>query len=143
MGMGSGRRKVGARHEPDFDAEPDFDPAVNAEDGASDAAEPRRRAPRAQAEPAAVSDDGAAPQRPRPSDPPASRRRRKRGGRGGGRSRSRVSRLLYWTLVLGLWAVIAAVGTVVWVGSTLPPIQSLEVPKRPPKIEIVGLDGRI
>ena len=43
MGMGSGRRKVGARHEPDFDAEPDLDPAVNAEDGASDASEPRRR----------------------------------------------------------------------------------------------------
>jgi penicillin-binding protein 1A len=28
------------------------------------------------------------------------------------------------------------------VASTLPPIQSLEVPKRPPTIEIVGIDGR-
>ena len=54
----------------------------------------------------------------------------------------RLSRLLYWTLVLGIWAAIAAAGTLAWVASTLPPIQSLEVPKRPPTIEIVGLDGR-
>ena len=50
--------------------------------------------------------------------------------------------MFYWGLVLGLWGVIAAGGTLAWVGSTLPPIQSLEVPKRPPTIEIVGLDGR-
>ena len=109
----------------------------------AEASEPRRRAPRAQAEPTAANDDSATPQRPRTSDRPAPRRRRKRGGRGGGRGRSPVSRLIYWTLVLGLWAVITAAGTIAWVGSTLPPIQSLEVPKRPPKIEIVGLDGRI
>jgi penicillin-binding protein 1A len=46
-------------------------------------------------------------------------------------------------LVLGLWAVIGAAGLIAWVGSTLPPIQSLQVPKRPPKIEIAGLDGRV
>ncbi len=38
--------------------------------------------------------------------------------------------------------VIAAVGTLAYVASTLPPIQSLEVPKRPPTVQIVGLDGR-
>jgi penicillin-binding protein 1A len=142
MGMGSGRRKV-TRHEPAFDADPGVDLPDTAEDRVAEASEPRRRAPRAQAEPAAANDDGATPQRPRTSDRPAPRRRRKRGGRGGGRGRSPVSRLMYWTLVLGLWAVITAAGTIAWVGSTLPPIQSLEVPKRPPKIEIVGLDGRI
>jgi penicillin-binding protein 1A len=62
------------------------------------------------------------------------------GGRGNGRSI--LSRLVYWALVLGLWIIIAAVGSLVLVASTLPPIQSLEVPKRPPTIEIVGIDGR-
>jgi penicillin-binding protein 1A len=44
--------------------------------------------------------------------------------------------------VLGLWLVIAAAGIMVWVAINLPPIQSLEIPKRPPQIEIVGLDGK-
>jgi penicillin-binding protein 1A len=79
-----------------------------------------------------------------PSSPPAdgsrssSSRRRKRGGRAG----TALRRLFYWSLVLSLWAGIAAVGSIVFVASTLPPIQSLEVPKRPPTVEIVGLDGR-
>src|SRR6201991_4473416 len=30
----------------------------------------------------------------------------------------------------------------VWFSISLPPIQSLEIPKRPPQIEIVGLDGK-
>jgi len=45
--------------------------------------------------------------------------------------------------VLGLWMLIVGVGVVAWVGAHLPPIQSLEVPKRPPTIEIVGLNGRV
>src|SRR4029450_5690217 len=68
----------------------------------------------------------------------ATERSRKRKRAGG----SRVRRLISWSLVLGLWGVIAAVGTIAFVVSTLPPIQSLEVPKRPPTIEIVGTDGR-
>src|SRR4051812_20976186 len=62
--------------------------------------------------------------------------------RGAKRHPSRLRRLIYWSLVLGLWLVIAAAGTMVWVAINLPPIQSLEIPKRPPQIEIVGLDGR-
>src|SRR5262245_12110911 len=56
--------------------------------------------------------------------------------------RSPLRRLLYWGLVLGLWAVIALAGTLALVAVSLPPIQSLEIPKRPPQIEIVGLDGK-
>jgi penicillin-binding protein 1A len=63
-------------------------------------------------------------------------RRRKRG------AGSPLKRLIYWSLVLAVWALIAAAGSIAFVLSTLPPIQSLEVPKRPPTIEIVGLDGR-
>jgi penicillin-binding protein 1A len=57
------------------------------------------------------------------------------------RARSGLGRLVYWGAVLGLWAVIAAVGVVIWVGAHLPAIQSLEIPKRPPTIQIVGFDG--
>ena len=69
---------------------------------------------------------------------PAQGRRRKR--RAAPRS---LARLLYWALVLGVVGrdrrrSAASPGS----ASTLPPIQSLEVPKRPPTIEIVGLDGR-
>src|ERR1700728_1417721 len=61
--------------------------------------------------------------------------------RGGGKGRSALGRLLYWVAVLMLWAVIAVIGAVVWIGIHLPPIQSLEIPKRPPSVLIVGLNG--
>ncbi|MBR1090591.1 penicillin-binding protein 1A [Bradyrhizobium manausense] len=67
----------------------------------------------------------------------------------GGKRRSRSSisaglgRLVYWGAVLSLWGVIAVIGVVIWVGAHLPPIQSLEIPKRPPTIQIVGMDGSL
>jgi len=63
-------------------------------------------------------------------------------GRGKGGGRSPLRRLLYWALVLGLWVVIAVGGVLAFAAANLPPIQSLEIPKRPPSIEIVGLDGK-
>jgi penicillin-binding protein 1A len=51
-------------------------------------------------------------------------------------------RLVYWCFVLGIWAAVAAGGAVVWHMMKLPPIQSLVVPKRPPTITILGLDGK-
>src|SRR5262249_38734496 len=71
----------------------------------------------------------------RESEPDAAPRRTKR-------ARAGAPRLVYWSLVRGLWLVIAAGGPMVWVGISLPPIQSLEIPKRPPQIEIVGSDGK-
>jgi penicillin-binding protein 1A len=67
----------------------------------------------------------------------SSRKRRSSRRRGG------LSRLFYWATVLGLWAAIAVVGIMVWAGAHLPPIQSLEIPRRPPTIEITGLDGSV
>src|SRR5579859_5282047 len=58
-------------------------------------------------------------------------------------SRLSLSRLIYWGAVLGLWGAIAVVGVIIWAGAHLPPIQSLEIPKRPPTIEIVGSDGSV
>jgi len=80
-------------------------------------------------------------------EPP--RERKPRPSRGGGKRRSKARgrgglyRLFYWGAVLGLWGAIAVVGVVVWVGAHLPAIQSLEIPKRPPTIQIVGLDGSV
>ena len=60
-----------------------------------------------------------------------------------GKRRSLIGRMAYWSLVLGLWCFIGAIGVIGWVAAHLPPIQSLEVPKRPPSIQIVGLNGRV
>ncbi len=62
-------------------------------------------------------------------------------GRRGGKRRSGIGRIIYWGAVLALWALIAAIGTLVWIGIHLPPIQSLEIPKRPPSVLILGLNG--
>ncbi|MBR0736886.1 penicillin-binding protein 1A [Bradyrhizobium liaoningense] len=66
----------------------------------------------------------------------AKRRAKSRGGFG-------LGRLVYWGAVLSLWGVIAVIGVVIYVGAHLPPIQSLEIPKRPPTIQIVGIDGSV
>jgi penicillin-binding protein 1A len=70
--------------------------------------------------------------------PPAPRAPRKK--RGGGR-RSGFGRVIYWGAVLALWAIIAGIGVLVWIGIHLPPIQSLEIPKRPPSVLILGVNG--
>src|SRR6476659_8935795 len=78
-------------------------------------------------------------------EPP--RERKAQAGRSGAKRRSKsgggfsLGRLVYWGAVLGLWGVIAVIGVVIYVGAHLPPIQSLEIPKRPPTIQIVGIDG--
>jgi penicillin-binding protein 1A len=54
-----------------------------------------------------------------------------------------VARLIYWSIVLALWAVIGSAGLFAWVAFHLPPIQSLEIPKRPPTIAISANDGHI
>ncbi|MGD0333700.1 MAG: PBP1A family penicillin-binding protein [Xanthobacteraceae bacterium] len=76
--------------------------------------------------------------RRRDSSPPRQTRRRRRGS---GKGRSGIGRLIYWGAVLALWAVIGAIGTLIWIGIHLPPIQSLEIPKRPPSVLILGANG--
>ncbi|MEY9180311.1 penicillin-binding protein 1A [Bradyrhizobium sp. USDA 326] len=78
-------------------------------------------------------------------EPP--RERKAPGSRSGAKRRSKsrggfsLGRLVYWGAVLSLWAGIAVIAVVVYVGAHLPPIQSLEIPKRPPTIQIVAMDG--
>jgi penicillin-binding protein 1A len=78
-----------------------------------------------------------APRRQRDDSPPRQPRKKKRAGK----QRSGFGKLIYWGAVLALWAVIAAIGLLVWIGAHLPPIQSLEIPKRPPSVLILGLNG--
>jgi penicillin-binding protein 1A len=87
----------------------------------------RDGAPRVQAE-----------QRARSRGKPSRDRRppQKRGG-------SFIGRLFYWGLVLAVWGAIGAGGLFVYYGSQLPHIDQLAVPKRPPNIAILGVDGSL
>jgi penicillin-binding protein 1A len=70
-------------------------------------------------------------------DPLREKKKRRRSAK----RRSGFGRLFYWGFVLSLWALIAGIGALVWIGIHLPPIQSLEIPKRPPSVLILGANG--
>ena len=57
--------------------------------------------------------------------------------------RSLIGRLFYWSVVFGLWGIIALGVLVAYHASKLPPIDQLAVPKRPPNIAILGSDGTL
>ena len=61
----------------------------------------------------------------------------------GRRRRSWLGRIVYGTVVLGLWAVIGLAGLIAYHASQLPPIDQLAVPKRPPNIAILASDGSL
>lgn len=115
--MASGRGKSGARREPVFNSSPEL-----------------RVGPA----------ERSAPEPDRPAPKPRRKKKKKsaRGGGGGGKRRSLIGRLTYWSLVACLWIVIGGVGAVAYVGAHLPPIQSLEIPKRPPTIQINDVNGK-
>jgi penicillin-binding protein 1A len=123
--MGSKRGRTGARREPVFDSDSGL--GISADD---------RPAPDADKPDAS---DRLAPKRRKRRMRRARRTRTKRAKR---TMRSLIGRLAYWGLVVGLWIGIGGVGVVAWVGAHLPPIQSLEIPKRPPSIQIVDSQGR-
>jgi penicillin-binding protein 1A len=137
--MAWGRKKSGGRKEPRFGlaaamADLRLDPKdriPSADDDTPKKAMPKRKP---------VIDDDHEDDAPPPRE---AKPRPTKKSKPAGRSRFRLSvgRMAYWALVCGLWGVIGLVGIVVWAGAHLPPIQSLEIPKRPPTIEIVGVDG--
>ncbi len=136
--MALGKKKRGGRKEPVFSgfaaslAELRLNP-LDRVTVADDKPAAKRATPR--------KSTGADSDGPRDRKPPPDRKSRK--GRAKRRTPLNLYRLLYWGAVLGLWAAIAIVGVVIYVGAHLPPIQSLEIPKRPPTIQIVGLDGTV
>ena len=122
-----GRRKGSDRREPNFDVTPEPD---------------SRPSSRSEPKVEATDDEDEAPRKPRKRRKAAKSTKAKRGS-GAGRSRSVIGRAVYWGAVGSLWAVIALIGGIVWVGMHLPPIQSLEIPKRPPSFQIVDVNGRV
>ena len=136
--MGSKRRKDRARREPAFEnPAAELDLKLEARDRPAAPPEGKPEGERRRRPPP--------PERARRSEPPPERPARpsSKGGGSGGKGGSRGVRLIYWAVVFSLWLLIAGIGAIVWVGAHLPPIQSLEVPKRPPSIEILGADGHV
>ncbi len=134
--MAWGRKKSGGRKEPQFGlaaslSELRLNPADRIPNGDS---KPKKSPAKRKADDG--DDEPPTERKPRASRSGAARRSKSRTG-------SILYRLVYWGAVLGLWAAIAVVGVLVWVGAHLPPIQSLEIPKRPPTIQITGLGGSV
>lgn len=123
--MALGRRRPRKRREPRFDKpRPELRVApqdrIAPVDNAAPASDRKRRAAQHK-----DTDEEARARRPRKA------------------GRRRLARLAYWGAVVALWGVIGLIALTFWIGAHLPPIQSLEVPKRPPSIQIAGTDGRI
>jgi len=140
--MAWGRKKSGGRREPQFGLTASLaelrlspkDRVAFGDDDDDDDEAPKKSSPKRKARD--PGDDAPRERKPRPSK--ASRNRRTKTP-----ARVGLYRLFYWGAVLGLWVVIAVVGVVIWVGAHLPAIQALEIPKRPPTIQIVGFDGSV
>lgn len=145
-------RKKQARHEPLFDATPTpgMGLRLSADDRVGGPPESRKRAKGAASEPEMVEPRAERRARSPKADNDDSRgsargakgrgAKKKRGG-GSGRGGGRIRRLAYWAAVLMLWVGVAAGGMLIYVFAHLPPIQSLEVPPRPPSVQIVGIGG--
>lgn len=75
----------------------------------------------------------------------SSRRRTSRGKRGGGSGRSFLGRAVrftaYWGAVAAVWAVLGLGGLFAYYAYQLPQSANLEIPARPPSIDVVAVDG--
>ncbi len=125
--MGDRRGAGSGRHEPFF------------EDDAPTPQKNRGRKPSARDE---DFEEHSAPQK-QPARRTRKNQRSERSEKNSKPSRSLIGRLFYWSLVLGLWGVIALGVLVAYHASKLPPIDQLAVPKRPPNIAILGSDGTL
>lgn len=138
-----GQRRKGERQEPRFGLGPSLDEVRPTRPAADD----DLRYKSANASRDIASRDTAsdmAKKRSRRDDDDDAPRQRGRGRKSSERRRRfGLGRAVYWGVVLSLWLVIAGVGGVIWVGMHLPPIHSLEIPKRPPTVRITGIDGSI
>ena len=133
-----GRRNKASRQEPRFGFTGSLSGLRVTRDDRVAAADDERKAP-AMSKRNADDDDGDEKPKTRAKAPAKSRRKGKKSRHG----RGFFGNMIYWSAVLGLWSVIGVIGLIVWVGAHLPAIQSLEVPKRPPTIQIAGIDGSI
>ncbi|MBN9032727.1 MAG: penicillin-binding protein [Rhizobiales bacterium] len=73
----------------------------------------------------------------------ASRKSSKRRSGGSGGLIGLLRRLVYWCLVLGIWAGIGVAGLVVYYGARMPNASTWAIPDRPPNVKIAAVDGSI
>src|SRR5471032_2661066 len=124
--MAWGRKKGGGRREPQFELAASLaELRLNPQDRVTAADDDRPKKSKRESD----DDDDDTPRERKPRACRGSSKRKSKA-----RSRSTLGSLIYWGAVLGLWAVIALAGVVVYVGAHLPAIQALEIPKRPPTI---------
>ncbi len=153
----AGRGRSGDRIEPSFNGrdsrrdEDDF--ALGAGDrvaggrGAARSADKRPSARSARREPDYDRDDY--DDRYEDDEPPRTREPRRR------RSKRRrpereslgffglIRRMVYWCIVLGIWAAIGITGLVVYYGSRMPSASTWAIPERPPNVKITAVDGSV
>jgi penicillin-binding protein 1A len=140
--------RVGKRRNTSAEGAAALDVRLTPDDRTTAPAEGRRRKAEARQERGEASEEAESDERrprraARTPAPAPGKSKASGGGRDMKRKRFGLGRLVYWGAVLGIWAVIAVAGVFGWVALHLPPIQSLEIPKRPPTIQINAGDGRI
>ncbi|MBB3592997.1 penicillin-binding protein 1A [Rhizobium sp. BK529] len=79
---------------------------------------------------------------PAPRRAPAKRRAEPREREGGGLF-SFLRRLVYWCIVVGIWAGIGVAGLVLYYGSRMPSASTWAIPERPPNVKITAVDGSV
>lgn len=72
-----------------------------------------------------------------------SKRDRAQRERGGGGFFGFVRSLIYWCIVLGIWAGIAVGGIVIYFAAQMPSASTWSIPDRPPNVKITALDGTL
>ena len=80
------------------------------------------------------------------SGPKGHSSKRRRSGSGRGKRRGFFGLLrkgVYWSFVLGLWAVIVGAGVVAYYGAKMPSATTWTVPDRPPNVRIVSVDDKL
>ena len=136
---------MGFKGRPDKRVEPSFDGSRQNDDFRLDAEErivgngrTAKRSPKAGNEERSESRARSRQsQRARPSRNKPSRRR----GEGGLFSPLRT--LIYWCLVLGIWAGIGVGGLVLYYGAQMPSASTWAIPDRPPNMKITAIDGSV
>ncbi len=124
----AGRGRSGDRIEPSFSGRPardDDEFSLDADDRIAGGRSQRR--------------GGSKP----PPQRPAPRRRREPREREGGGFFGFMRRMIYWCVVLFIWAGIGVAGLVVYYGSRMPSASTWAIPERPPNVKITAVDGSV
>ncbi len=80
--------------------------------------------------------------KPSRSRQPAGRKRRPPPRESGGLF-GFIRRVVYWCIVLGIWAGIGVAGLVFYYGSRMPSASTWAIPDRPPNVKITAVDGSV